>query len=98
MDFFLNLKDLCHLIIIEQYIIILRNDNSIIVHLDETSKHIEKLSLFSRANENFTISLVIGACKKVNEHQSDKKIKHYSGKSHNFYILVASPPKVRQTQ
>ena len=89
-----NIENLLHLIIEENYLIILSNKYAIIVYLDKTTKHVNQLSLLSCTLEIFSVSLVECSCKKVNEHYCYALVDLYSWISEWSYVKIISDSKV----
>ena len=62
-----HLKYLFHLFIKEYYLVVLSNNYSVVIDLNETAKHIQELSLLSCTFKVFSISLVKSAGEEIYE-------------------------------
>ena len=93
-----HLKNLFHLIIKEDYLIVLSDNYSIIVNFHKTTEHIKELSLLSCTFKVVSISLVKSTGKEINEQQSYRLVKRYTNKSSLIYMWVVPNANIYQTQ
>lgn len=85
-----NFKNLFHLIIKENYLIVLSDYYSIVINFNKITEHIKQLSLFSCTFKVFSIPLVKSAGKKVYKKQSYRLVERDTYKSSIIYMRVVS--------
>lgn len=86
-----------HFFVEENNLIILGNNNPIIINLNEAAEHIHKLSLLPCTLEIFTISLIEGSCKEINEQESDYFVELHPCIPRFFNMWVIPHPDVSET-
>jgi hypothetical protein len=91
-----NIKYLLHLFIEENDLIVLGYNDAIIIHLDETAKHVNQLPLLSCALEVFSVSLIESSSEKVNVNDCNAFVELHSRISDRRYVKIISHSEVNE--